>query len=322
MTTDARRTHARDVVTFQLTDCQSAQDFVNRVRDRTRKGPLELVEPFVARECVDAVVLGGSIPLGIATDVSDIDLLVLVKSEGVLTTPPQSNTSVFFAGTFGQSSELAAATAVVRVEGLEFDLQFIPTRRLIELLHAARASRVTFSLLQRQLISRLRTGWLLEPDEWPVPSDVLRDDSFDIHCALHSMITAYRSVVDAKVALQDHPLLALMMGRHSVEKAFEAYFASQGFSALGLKWLRFLRRHVDTLPENQVGAMPAALAARGENLLLPDRDFTLAAGYVTAVEQFVGEVRAVLETRVKYRVAFQLSRHMAEPRVRSAGGTA
>jgi hypothetical protein len=266
-------------------------------------------------------VLGGSIPLGIATHVSDIDLLVLLAPDAVFTPAAGGNGAVFFAGTFGQSNDLATATAVIRDEGLEFDLHFIPTHRVVDLLTAAKSSGITFSMLQRQLLSRLRNGWLLAPEEWPIPNRVLRDESFDIHCAMHSLVTAYRSVVDAQVALQDDTLLARMMGRHAIEKAFDAYFASQGFSALGLKWLRFLRRHLESSGPEAAGVISTALASRGRELLLPSGDAGAAKAYVSDVEQFVGDVRSLLERRMKYRVAFQLSRHLAQPRV-SPGGAA
>lgn len=298
-----------------LHQARDAQGFLAAFEQATGRSVRAFLADFAAPGGTVAVALGGSIPLGIATEASDVDLLVLLESKEALLEPPPGAPRAAFAGTFATPEELAVGTAVIRQPGVEIDVQFLLAPRLAQLMAMSKTSRIALTFQQRQLVARLRKGWLLDPGSWPASARDLHDESFDLHCAVQSMTTSFRSLADARAAAQDHWRLALAMGRHSVEKAFEAYFASRGYSSLGLKWLRFLDRRWEDITGEGAGQMPPALATRGQDLLLPAGAPEAVPGYLAEVERFTREVRKVIEGSLRFKVALEVSPFMARPRV-------
>ncbi|WP_437907375.1 nucleotidyltransferase domain-containing protein [Sorangium sp. So ce327] len=303
----------------RLHAASDAAVFRSRFEAATGRTIDAVLSDFVDPAGIVLIALGGSIPLGIATEASDIDLLVLLRSPDCLRMPRAGTPHVLFAGNYASSDELAIATAVVRSSNVEMDVQFLLTEKISQLLGLLKTSRVALSFQQRQLLARLRRAWPLSPEAWPSAVVDLPDESFDIHCAVQSMITSYRSLVDARVAAEDSFWLALAMGRHSVEKAFEAYFASRGYSYLGLKWLRFLERRWSDMTGVERGRLPAPVAVRGRELLFPVAAPEEVLGYLTRVEELVGDVRRVLDSNLRFRLALDVSPFVARPRIISGG---
>lgn len=301
--------------TLMIHRATHAAGFLAAYAEATGRTLLSVVADYVAPDSVLAIVLGGSIPLGIATIASDIDVLVLVGSAETLRTTAPGAKSALFSGRFASSDELAIGTAVVRHADTEVDFQFVLASRLDELLRMSKASGVALTIQQRQIVGRLRKGWLLDRETWPEEAKELLDDGFDIHCATQSLIMSYRWLVDGKVSESDNWRLSLTMARQSVEKAFEAYFASLGYSSLGFKWLRFLDRRFDEITGAGRGKLPVELAQRGVELLFPIAKAEAVPAYLASVETFVGDMRKVMEGNIRYKLAFDVAPHLARPRI-------
>lgn len=303
----------------RLHTCTSADAFPAAFCDETGHSIYDVVARFCGGAVPCGVVLGGSIPLGLGSPASDVDLLILLDppsttgngtaGNGVPALPQQDpRTGVVFSATFASDggTRLASGEVVAMMGGVEVNGQLLSAVAVGELIRRGVGARVSLTAHEIGLLSRLKTGWTL-----------LRGPSFDRHCGallsgnaleIHAvtwyLVGAVQELEDARAAVADSPMLALHLGRSCAERCVLAYFASRGFAYLGSKWLRALE---PDSPAHRLRALadgiPGGFAAL--ELMFPARD-DAAEAYLDRVAALVATTRQVIEQDRAFRIAFSL----------------
>jgi hypothetical protein len=292
-----------------LHECRDAADFLSRFEGRLGTPVRALVDRFVDRDRLAAVILAGSIPLGLGTRASDIDLIVIVDSHEPIAMPAvDPGQGVVFAGAFTGDARLDVGEVILTMDDVQVDLHYVAGPRVA---HAAAAlAGGTVSLTEHEIgvLSRIKTGWVLDrrPAFDEHCSVLLADDSLEIRTATWHLVGALQELADARAALADSVPLALYLGRRCVEKSFAAFFAGRGFAYLGGKWLRALEAGRERTPWS-VDDGVRAVCHEGTALLFPTpAGDEAAAGYVDRVARFIDLVRTETEKRLPFKVAFAL----------------
>jgi hypothetical protein len=290
-----------------LHECLSAEDFANRFRETTGHPAREVIHEVVTESAPQAVFLTGSIPLGMATHGSDIDLIVLVDNRDSLLDPRSHGfTNTDRDLTFANDSDPLRAKLFLRVvNGVMVDVTVVIASAVKQAYERLRRKGPELSEYEIMTLGRLNTGWLLWQTEGFLARGQLNraDRALDVHCSTRNFVSAlsFRQKGLKALDLGDIPL-ALHLGRSSVEMAYLAYFASEGLSYLGAKWLAqigFARGAADRLSRHP-------LLGQGAPLLFPayGHDPAEARRYLRSVSQFLTSMRALIEEQTLFRIAF------------------
>jgi Nucleotidyltransferase domain len=265
------------------------------------------VSAMVSMDQLSGVVLGGSIPLGIGTSASDVDVLVLVDSHrALISDSPNCSAAGLFSGTFiGDSSELAITNVVSLLNGVEVDFTFMLAPRVLAIHERLERGSLSLTVHQIRLLSRIKTGWLLI-DRDQMPRSTCKwgvDNALEVHCAVRYFIFGLKDREDAHAALADNVPLAYHLGRSCVERCFESYLSSRGYAYVGNKWLRFLAQLID-----HQNSDAESLRTLGVPLLFPSQYSSRgkAEDYLESVDAFMVSVRSVLEKDLGVRIALRL----------------
>lgn len=296
-----------DPASHALHECNDAAKFLIRFEAATGH-PLEHVaDEVVQGGAPKAIFLVGSIPLGMGTRSSDIDLIVLVDGREALATPERRTANSDQRAAFSNESDpLLAGEFLTLHAGILVDLQVVMTPAIHRVYERLRLRGPELSEIEVRTLGRLRTGWLLwETDNYLARNEIpLSDPSFAIYCCTRNFVTAltHQRKAGQAIELEDLPL-ALQLGRASVEMAYLAYFASEGFAHLGAKWLAqigFARGARARLAKHP-------LLAQGIELLFPALTWTAAEAraYLERVAEFLTAMRGLIEQRLLFRIAFK-----------------
>lgn len=295
-------------ITHQLHLSQDADNFCRAFERHCGVAPSTLVENYIERNAISAIFLGGSIPLGIATGASDIDFIVLTTDEqSVRLNPTSIDARNIFSGISGDQTDSPQKTNVVAdFANLEIDINFIRYSDLIKISNTAKASNTKLTTDQVMLLSRIKTGWLIDcaqevRDELNALS---ADDSLEVRCSVNNLRNSFKAYGHAQVAASENPDLAIYLGRASVEWCFMALLASMGYAYPGEKWLKIFIRAVSssgTSTEQQL----AHLYDSGLQVLLPARTNTSAKvdSYLKDVGIWLTTVRTYIEQNPTYKLA-------------------
>ena len=289
-----------------LHDSRDAQDFCRRFAAFTGQSVHDVVNETVHAEAPKTAYLTGSIPLGMATHGSDVDLVVLIDDKTALIDPEvgqKKNTDRSLA--FANESELVRAGLFLRVMNgvtVEVSVAMMPVvKRIYQRL---RGKGPEMSEVEIMTLSRISTGWLLwQTDDHLQRAELtLPDPALDIYCSTKhfSYSLIYKLKARRALELDDVPQ-ALYLGRSSVEAAYLAYFASEGMSYLGAKWLAQIG-HARGAPD-RVRRYP--LLKEGIPLLFPSYGpGSDPETYLRATVQFLHEMRDLIEQKMLFRIAF------------------
>jgi hypothetical protein len=243
-----------------------------------------------------------------ATPGSDIDVIVLVDSKDALVKPTSgglANTDRLMSFS-NDSDPLRAVEFLTVMNGVMVDVTAVIAPCVKQVYSRLRSRGPELSENEILTLGRLRTGWLLWESEGYLDRNALTltDPALDIYCSTKHFVAAQAFVRKGTKALglQDIPL-ALHLGRSAVEAGYLAYFASQGLSYLGAKWLA------------QVGCAHGAaervrrnpLLKQSVHLLFPSLDSTTdqASQYLRAVADCLGSIRSLIEQQTLFRIAFK-----------------
>ena len=272
------------------------------------------IEQVVAELCVDndacGVVLGGSLPLGLGTPASDVDLLVLLDDADQEMLPkPNARDGIVFAGRFADSgAQIARAEIVAVVAGIEVNCQLLSATAVERAGQQISRAQVSLTPYEIGLLSRLKTGWTLEHttafDRRCAP--LVSRNALEIRSAVWYLVGAAQDLEDARSALADSPMLALHLGRSCAERAILAFFAAQGFAYVGAKWMRaFEPAHAPGRLGRIAGALPGGRAAL--RILFPDcADPAGAVAYLEDVGSFMADIRREIESEAAFKIAIAL----------------
>lgn len=290
----------------------TAGDFAQRFARRLGKSAEECARWFSPPDNNLAIVTAGSIPLGIGTQVSDLDMIVVVSSlQDVVSDQLDPRAHATFVGRVAEDGSAALHLNVVLMfEGVELDWHFIPVHRLRRLLAGVAVADMMLESENIRLLSRLMLGWTLA-SQTSYECDIgeeLRSSPLSLRCAVKYWVAAAKALRGAEAALAEDLPLALHLARGCVEKAFEAYFAARGFPMVGDKWLRFLRlRGLSAQSEPEF----SLLSKSGVDLLSPPGNSSAESvrRYVEEVRRFAGEMRGLIDRNPRCRLALRLSSH-------------
>jgi hypothetical protein len=263
------------------------------------------LDGFVPEDVRRATVLVGSIPEGIANEVSDIDLMVALNTDRFDAAPPMGMNGCLSVKLGSRGGlELAIISGVFG--GLEIDIALIAAPCLAALCNALDRGSVALREDEVRVLSRLRRGWPLECDAlFPTDFSALYDGSaLQLYCATNAYAIALKRLEDAFAAAGKDQALAVHLARFAVEQGFFAYLASQGQCSPSAKWISSVRR----LPAEPV-------LDAGLSLLFPEgrRDVAPVASYLVEVQNFVREIRGLIERDVGFRIAFDFCPQIYEP---------
>jgi Nucleotidyltransferase domain len=290
-----------------LHECRGAAEFRLHFEATTGCPVHTLADDVVSPSAPKALFLVGSLPLGMATSGSDIDLIVLIDDRKDLLRGDHSIANSEQQMVFSNDSDpLMAGMHLMLRAGILIDLQVAITPAIHEVQRRLRRRGPELSENEVRTLGRLGTGWLLwESEGYLERNAVLLDDAaLRVYCCTRNFVSAliHRRKALKAVDLDDF-VLATHLGRSSVELAYLAYFASEGLPYLGAKWpaqIGHARGASKRLAEHPV-------LKEGIRLLFPacEPRRSVALGYLEAVAEFLTRIQALIERQVLFRIAFQ-----------------
>jgi hypothetical protein len=296
-----------DPAPHTLYECQTAEEFRLRFEATTGRGVEQVTEGLIKSAAPRAVFVAGSIPLGMATRGSDVDMIVLVDSKEAMASVQDSavNDSQR-ASFFNETDALIAATFMQLHEGILVEVQVALTPAIRSIYTRLRRRSPELSETEVRILGRLRTGWPLWQTEGYLEGNSINwnDRTLPVYCCTRNFVTALTHQRKAAKALELHDVtLALQLGRACAEMAYLAYFASEGLVYLGVKWLAqlgFARGAQERLARHP-------LLKENLHLLFPIFGSTQdeAMRYLRDVAEFLNSIRGLIEEQIIFRIAFK-----------------
>jgi hypothetical protein len=291
-----------------LHESRSAAQFCADFAQFTGLSIRQVIERTVRPNVPQAVYLTGSIPLGMGTHGSDVDLVVLIDGKESLLDHDaggRTNTDQHLAF-FNESDVLRAGLFLTVMNGVTVEVSVAMAPVIKRVYQRLRSKGPELSELEIMTLGRISTGWLLwQSDDYLQRVGItVPDPALDVYCSTrhfaYSLI--YRLKAGRALELADVPQ-ALHLGRLSVEAAYLAYFASEGMSYLGAKWLAQIG-HARGANE-RVQRHPLLL--EGVRLLFPSYgiDSFAAAEYLRSVAGFLHALRDLIEQKTLFRIAYR-----------------
>lgn len=300
-----QRFNAMNRAPHSLHECQDAQGFCRQFQASTGRSVVEVSAEVVGVETARALFLVGSVPLGMATRGSDIDLIVLVDDKSAAQERSHITNTDQRLVFSNESDPLRAGEFLTVVNGMLVDVTVVVTSAIKKIYGRLRSKGPELSENEILTLGRLSTGWLLWQSEAYLERYALelKDSALDVYCCTRNFVSALHFLQKGLKAIEvrDVPL-ALHLGRASVEAAYLAYFASEGLSYLGQKWLAQLG-HARGATE-RVSRHP--LLKQGIAMLFPlyTADPGDAANYLEAVSELLTALRKLIEQKTLFRIAF------------------
>ena len=303
----ARQYTSMDRGTHSLHESRGPQDFCQRFEVATGRSVQQVVDKVISSTAPRAVFVAGSLPLGMATSGSDVDLIVLVDSNAVLVNGESHIANNAQQLEFhNQNDALLAGIFLSMNEGVLVDLHVALTPTIHGIYRRLRGRGPELNETEIRTLGRINTGWLLWQSEGYLERnpEVLRDPALDVYCCTKHFVSALHEIAKAHRAVGCTDFtLALQLGRLAVELAYLAYFASEGMPYLGSKWLAQIG-HARGAAE-RVRRHP--LLQEGSRLLFPvyTSNSRETNGYLQAVAEFLTAMRNLMEQKTLFRIAFQ-----------------
>jgi hypothetical protein len=299
----------------RLHECKASEDFIGMLETEAGSSSVWHPSRFIEKDTLEGLVLGGSIPLGIASPASDVDLIAIVREPGHVPVTFPSDENVIFSVTQEMGLNGTSANVVILSNHIEIDINFVSMPWLLATYSAACSGRSPPLSPEVRLLARLKRGWTLsENSTFKQFLESLRSShTIEIRCSVSSYIFALKALEDATAALADNLPLALHLGRLCVERAMHSYFAALGETHIGDKWLRLARRGV----ERSSLATGSTLPARGERLMFPCLNLIdgEVEAYLRKVREFTSQVKLDIERNPAFRIAFRLCPQIEDPRM-------
>lgn len=296
-----------DPAPHTLYECRSAEEFRIRFEATTGRSVQQVADGLIREGTPQAIFSVGSIPLGMGTRGSDLDMIVLIDSEESLTADKSRMTNDSQQAAFFNESDALLAGSFIQLQGgVLVDVQVAIAPAICSIYSRLQRRSPELSEMEIRILGRLRTGWLL----WETAGYLERnsidfnDRSLTVYCCTRNFVTALTNHRKAIRALELHDTpLALHLGRACAEMAYLAYFASEGMVYLGVKWLAQL---------GFARGAPARLVRHPQlqanvHLLFPAFGSSEegARRYLREVGEFLSSIRSLIEQQVLFRIAFK-----------------
>lgn len=302
-----------DPAPHTLHKCQSAEEFRVGLESTTGRSLQQIMDDLIHTDAPRALFSVGSIPLGMGTCGSDVDLILLVDSKEALVNQEVSIVNDGQRAVFvNETDPLLVGNFLQLHQGVLVEVQVAVTPAIRAVYDRLRRRSPELSETEIRTLGRLRAGWLLwETEDYLNRSSLNRNDrALQIYCCTKTFVTALTHQRKAAQALEFGDIaLALHLGRASVEMAYLAYFASEGHVYLGVKWLAqlgFARGAHDRL-------IRYPLLKENLRLLFPvfEATDTEAKHYLREVGEFLKSIRNLIEQQLAFRIAFKACAQIA-----------
>jgi hypothetical protein len=307
-----------ETVPHAFHECRGADEFRERFEAATGAAVRDIADGVIAPAAPKAIFLVGSLPLGMATSSSDIDFVVLIDSRAALLNENSALANTDQQLQFSNDTDaLLAGMYLTQRAGIYVDLQVAITPEIRRVQSRLRRRGPELTENEIRILGRLSTGWLLwqSDDYLKSTAVVLNDPALNIYVCTKSFVSALIHCRKGLKALDvDDLVLALQLGRSSVELAYLAYFASEGIPYLGAKWPaqiggaraapERLQRHPllrESIPLLFPTYNPTTKDSAVQNLLAA----ASAAQYLRDVGDFLASMQALIEQKTLYRIAFK-----------------
>jgi hypothetical protein len=289
-----------------LHECRNAEEFRTQFVSSTGEALEESVGRVVSSGAPHAAYLVGSLPLGMATSGSDIDIIVLLDDREAIVGQGASVANTERSLAFSNDTDpLRVGEFLSMVNGILVDITAAIALSISRVHTRLRGRGPELSESEIMILGRLRTGWLL----WETPDYLaqrrlkLTDTALDVYCSTRSYVSALHLLQKSRKALDLGDIsLTLQLGRSAVEDAYLAYFASEGFCYLGPKWLAQIGHAQGAAKRLQDHPM----LGEAVHLLFPTFPASVDStrDYLRAVEQFLAALKKVIEQKTLFRIAF------------------
>lgn len=288
-----------------LHQCRSAEVFCSQFDAQVGYPVKQVADTLIAPEAERAIFLAGSVPLGMATNTSDLDFIVLVDSKRALVChelPVNSNRSLAFSN---GNDPLVVAEFITLTTGVSLDVQVVVTSTIKQIYSRLQRPRPVLSDGEIKTLSRLSTGWLLWQSDGYLERNeaAFSDPALDVYCCTKNFASALNFLESALTAREQADVsLARHLGSASAEMAYLAYFSSEGYSCLGRKWLAQLGHAIGAAERvRQEPRLKQSIC-----LLFPTGESTESdvASYLKAVSEFLSYIRCLIEQKPYFLRAF------------------
>jgi hypothetical protein len=287
--------------------CRTVEEFRLQFESTTGCPVQDVANDVVSPAAPKAIFLVGSLPLGMATSGSDVDIVVLIDDRAELVNRERSIVNTEQQLEFSNESDpLLAGMFLTLKAGILIDLQVAITPTIHRVQGRLRRRGPELSDSEIRTLGRLGTGWLLWQSEGYLERNAvpLSDPALCVYCCTRNFVSGlvhWRKALKA-VDLDDF-VLALQLGRSSVELGYLAYFASEGLPYLGAKWpaqIGHARGAAERVSRH-------TLLRDATQLLFPAYDLTrtFALHYLWDVGEFLASMQALIEQKVLFRIAFK-----------------
>lgn len=229
---------------------------------------LRLVFEFVKPNADPGVVVTGSIANGIATEASDLDLIVLLPA---LSAMKKRHATIGEVAVNYMPHEDGVRTEVTMiVRGIDINVNFIANARAceegVEIEGDPRRAAVNMEdHYQMRFLGRLGNSWTLRNEalvqRWRAFYEI---DKFRVNRIATEFTAAAKNLEDMHASVGKGPGCVGILGVSIVSKAMQALLAYNGFCFVSGKWLRKANQMIA-----DPGNASALLLAEGRRLLFP-----------------------------------------------------
>jgi hypothetical protein len=252
-----------------------------------------LVFEFVKPNADPGIIVTGSIANGIATEASDLDIIVLLPA---LTAMKKRQAQIGDVAVNYMPHEDGIRTEITMiVRGIDININFIADARACESGVEAdgdprRAAANMEDHYQMRFLGRLGNSWVLRNESlvkrWRV---FYETDKFRINRIGTEFTAATKNLEDMRASIGKGPGCVGILGISIVSKAMQSLLAYGGFSFVSGKWLRKANEMIA-----DPGNPSATLLAEGRRLLFPGLFATESEeeAYFREVQMFCRAVRA------------------------------
>lgn len=284
---------------------KNVEQFCARFEMETKCHPTNLVDNILRPDQPRAIFVAGSIPMGMATSISDIDFIVFVDSQDALLPGATSKKNSDSALTFSNDGDpLSVGHFIHLINGIEVDINIVLASKIEAITQRLKLPGPELSDGEVLTIGRLKKAWLISKsdgflDHW---DDFLSDYSFEVLCATRFYWMSLKMLEKARKAasMRDFPV-ALYLARISAECVYWSYFASRGFCALGTKWLKFVTVFDFNGDDNAKHLFNGKIP-----LVFPQYQMDVAAleQHFETIVGFQRSGRATIEKDLRFKIAF------------------
>lgn len=245
---------------------KDTNDFLNRLKNYDID-LLSLIDQVVDPKFTKGIVLGGSIPEGTGTNVSDVDILILLNTTDALGELTMSIGDIPLKW-LHPNINFTSNWVVFFINGIEVNFEFKIHPEINSKTNLAEKNRsevLNENIDHLRFLARMANGWdLYNKDFISLWKSYYEIDQLKNRRILSEFTLATKELEDMQEAIGKATGLVSILGSYVVTKLMRSLLAYDGYYAPSVKWLR----RVDNLIQNSDSEL-TILFQQGRDLLFP-----------------------------------------------------